>query len=191
MIFDKNTISPLSGGISPDQLNSISPQTNNKMSAQLNSIVGGQVTGGITQMLVGEDDSSKIAQSQISNSGVTEGENDFDNYFDQGEVEEYINVQDSEHSCHILPVSNTKYNSGDSIYEDDEVVSVVEEEEDDENTQNGGRDEAANGNKHSQKHEFKDSDPEVQNARLLQKYAEMQNAMEQQPVPSNQNMHQM
>ena len=69
----------------------------------------------------------------MSNSGVTEGENDYDDYFDQGEVEEYIQVKDSDHSCHILPVSNTKYNAGDSQYEDDEVQSVVEEEEDDPN----------------------------------------------------------
>ena len=64
--------------------------------------------------MVGDGDSSKFLKSKISNSGVTDAENDFDNYFDQGEVEEYINVRDSEQSCHILPVSNTKYNSGDS-----------------------------------------------------------------------------
>ena len=111
--------------------------------------------------MVGDGDSSKFLQSKISNSGVTDAENDFDNYFDQGEVEEYINVRDSEQSCHILPVSNTKYNSGDSQYEDDEVASVIEEEEDDELNQNGIRDDEPNPNAHSENHDFKDSDPEV------------------------------
>ena len=50
----------------------------------------------------------------ISNSGVTDAEKDYDEYFDHGEVEEYINIRDSDQSCHILPLSNTKYNSGDS-----------------------------------------------------------------------------
>ena len=50
---------------------------------------------------------------------MIEGENDYDEYFDSGEVEEYIQVKDSEHSCQILPVSNTKYNSGDIQFEDD------------------------------------------------------------------------
>ena len=93
------------------------------------------------------------AESPISNSGVTEGENDYDEYFDSGEVEEYINVKDSEHSCHILPVSNTKYNSGDSQYEDDEVASVVEEEEDDPDTQNQPTT--------KEKPEFKEDGPEI------------------------------
>ena len=38
----------------------------------------------------GEDKSNVKRQSPISNSGVTEGENDYDEYFDSGEVEEYI-----------------------------------------------------------------------------------------------------
>lgn len=76
----------------------------------------------------GQDQS--IPEDQISNSGVTEAEKDYDEYFDHGEVEEYINIRDSDQSCHILPLSNTKYNSGDSQFEDDEVESVVEEEED-------------------------------------------------------------
>jgi len=37
-------------------------------------------------------------------------------------------VKDSDQSCHILPVSNTKFNAGNSQYEDDEVESVLEEE---------------------------------------------------------------
>ncbi len=110
--------------------------------------------------------------SKISNSGFTEAEKDYDAYFDHNEVEEYINIRDSDQSCHILPLSNTKYNSGDSQFEDDEVESVVEDEEDGEDPfSNGG-----NSNRHkkpTKQHEFRDSDPEVQNARLLQKYAEM------------------
>ena len=76
--------------------------------------------------------------SKISNSGVTEAEKDYDEYFDHGEVEEYINVRDSDQSCHILPLSNTKYNSGDSQFEDDEVESVIEEEEDAEDMNRDG-----------------------------------------------------
>ena len=34
--------------------------------------------------------------SKISNSGVTEAEKDYDEYFDHGEVEEYINIRDSD-----------------------------------------------------------------------------------------------
>ena len=119
------------------------------------------------------------AESPISNSGVTEGENDYDEYFDSGEVEEYIQVKDSEHSCHILPVSNTKYNSGDSQYEDDEVQSVVEEDEDDNETAN----QAQNGAS-KEKHELNQDGPEVQNAKLLAKYAEQMSAAE----PSTQAM---
>ncbi len=59
---------------------------------------------------VGYNDSG----SKISNSGFTEAEKDYDAYFDHNEVEEYINIRDSDQSCHILPLSNTKYNSGDS-----------------------------------------------------------------------------
>ena len=78
----------------------------------------------------------EISDSKISNSGVTDAEKDYDEYFDHGEVEEYINVRDSDESFHILPMSNTKYNSGDSQYEDDEVESVVEDEEDGEDQHN-------------------------------------------------------
>lgn len=117
---------------------------------------------------------------------MTEGEKDFDEYFDHGEVEEYINVRDSDQSCHILPMSNTKYNSGDSQYEDDEVESVVEETEDGEDPnirENRGKKPKVS------LHDFKETDPEVQNARLLQKYAEMSgadpNLMNGQPPPQH------
>lgn len=76
--------------------------------------------------------------SKISNSGVTEAEKDYDEYFNNGEAEEYINVRDSDQSCHILPLSNTKYNSGDSQYEDDEVESVIEESADGEDQNRDG-----------------------------------------------------
>ena len=44
---------------------------------------------------------------------------------------------------------------------------MIEEDEDDEYNQNGIRDDEPNPNAHSQKLEFKDTDPEVQNAKLL------------------------
>lgn len=110
----------------------------------------------------------------MSNSGYTEPEKDYDEYFDHNEMEEYINIRDSDQSCHILPMSNTKYNSGDSQFEDDEVESMIEDEEDAEDPQRDGGN--SQRNKKQVQHEFKDSDPEVQNARLLQKYAEMQGA---------------
>ena len=47
-------------------------------------------------------------------------------------------MRDSDQSCHILPLSNTKYNSGDSQFEDDEVESVIEEEEDGEDQHREG-----------------------------------------------------
>ena len=53
-------------------------------------------------------------QTPISESGVNDGENDFDHYFNRGEAEEYINVRDSDLSCHILPLSNTNFNDGHS-----------------------------------------------------------------------------
>ena len=34
--------------------------------------------------------------SKISNSGFTEAEKDYDEYFDHNEVEEYINIRDSD-----------------------------------------------------------------------------------------------
>ena len=106
-----DTISPLSGVPSPDmhRLTSFNHNQSNTEHMQSANYQSG---------------------SKISNSGVTEAEKDYDEYFDHGEVEEYINVRDSDQSCHILPLSNTKYNSGDSQFEDDEVESVIEEEED-------------------------------------------------------------
>lgn len=56
----------------------------------------------------------------ISNSGFSEADRDLEDYFDKGQMEEYINVRDSDRSLHILPLSNTKYNSGDSQYEEDD-----------------------------------------------------------------------
>lgn len=54
-------------------------------------------------------------------------------------------------------MSNTKYNSGDSQYEDDEVESVVEETEDGEDPNNREN----RGKPRVSLHDFKDSDPEV------------------------------
>ena len=61
-------------------------------------------------------------------------------------------------------MSNTKYNAGDSQFEDDEVASVVEEEEDDNETPNQPRD----------RQEIQDNGPEIENAKLLAKYAQEQ-----------------
>lgn len=98
-----DTISPLSGAQSPDnqKLTSFRDNSNNLVSDHNNNHGDHSNNNG--------DSGSKI-----SNSGVTEAEKDYDEYFDHGEVEEYINVRDSDQSCHILPLSNTKYNSGDS-----------------------------------------------------------------------------
>lgn len=116
-----DTISPLSGAPSPDMQRLTSFHRNQSNTEHVQS--QDQYQSG----------------SKISNSGVTEAEKDYDEYFDHGEVEEYINVRDSDQSCHILPLSNTKYNSGDSQYEDDEVESVIEESADGEDqNQDGG-----------------------------------------------------
>lgn len=98
--------------------------------------------------------------SRISNSGVTEAEQDYDEYFEGNDMEEYINIRDSDQSCHILPLSNTKYNSGDSQFEDDEVESMLEDEEDLDDPHGEGNDSQRN-QKPKEKHEFRDSDPEV------------------------------
>ena len=90
---------------------------------------------------------------------MTEAEKDYDEYFDHGEVEEYINVRDSDQSCHILPLSNTKYNSGDSQFEDDEVDSIVEEEEDGDDHQNQDQNARANNNNQG-RNEYRESAPE-------------------------------
>ena len=52
-------------------------------------------------------------------------------YFDNNEVEEYIQVKDSQNSAHILPLSNTKFNSTHSQYQiDDDFQSqeVIDDE---------------------------------------------------------------
>jgi len=66
-------------------------------------------------------------------------EEDYDDYFHKNEVEEYVQVRDSEQSCHILPVNNTKFHDACSQYEDDEVESVLEEDDEDESARNGNR----------------------------------------------------
>lgn len=62
-----------------------------------------------------------------------------------------------------MPVSNTKYNSGDSQFEDDEVASVVEEEEDDNETPNHPN--------QRERQDFEEDGPEIENAKLLMKHA--------------------
>lgn len=56
--------------------------------------------------------------SQINADGDESGMNNTqtEEYFDDNEVEEYIQVKDSQNSAHILPLSNTKFNSTHSQY---------------------------------------------------------------------------
>ena len=99
---------------------------------------------------------------------MNDQENDFDNYFDRCEVEEYIQVEDSNLSCHILPLSNTYVNEGASEYNDDDDLQSVFEDE-----QTTNKEESYV----KEKPKFSDNGPEVQNAKLLLKYAEMQGVM--------------
>ena len=164
-MLSENAVSPLLAGNTPSELQK--QQTHLSNLNYLESLSPHTSTNVHDKQLmkVEHDEKSNIkGHSPISNSGVTEGENDYDEYFDSGEVEEYIQVKDSQHSCHILPVSNTKYNAGDSQFEDDEVASVVEEEEDDNETPNQPRD----------RQEIQDNGPEIENAKLLAKYAQEQ-----------------
>ena len=65
-------------------------------------------------------------------------------------------------SCHILPLSNTNYNDGHSQYQEDDIESVIEDDDDEIEPPP------------AKPIKFKDTDPEVINAKLLQKHAEMQ-----------------
>ena len=50
----------------------------------------------ISERMNNDGSQEQVSASKISNSGVTEAEKDYDEYFDHGEVEEYINVRDSD-----------------------------------------------------------------------------------------------
>lgn len=63
-----------------------------------------------------------------------------------------------------MPLSTTNYNEGDSQFQDDEAESILEDESEEQTPDKPVK----------AKHRFKDGDPEVQNAKLLQMYAEMQ-----------------
>lgn len=58
--------------------------------------------------------------SQIPDADSEVDQTQTDEYFDKNEVEEYIQVKDSQNSAHILPLSNTKFNSTNSQYKIDE-----------------------------------------------------------------------
>ena len=74
-----DTISPLSGAPSPDmnKLTSFHNNSNNVMS----------------ERNPGDPSPDRDSGSKISNSGVTDAEKDYDEYFDHGEIEEYINIK--------------------------------------------------------------------------------------------------
>ena len=80
-----DTISPLSGAPSPDMQKLTSFHNNS------NNLVSDRNHAGTNQLSPHKESASKI-----SNSGVTEAEKDYDEYFDHGEVEEYINIRDSD-----------------------------------------------------------------------------------------------
>lgn len=100
---------------------------------------------------------------------------DMDEDFQSNYEEEFIKVQDSEQSCSILPYNNVRKHARNSQYEDDEEDISMEEEEDDEEKARLEEEE-----KKKKKWEFKESDPEVQNAKLLEKYAQMSGGQAQQ-----------
>ena len=163
-MLSDNAVSPLLAGNTPSELQKQQTHLSNlNYLESLSPHTSTHIQDKQMLKVENEEKSNVNRQSPISNSGVTEGENDYDEYFDSGEVEEYIQVKDSEHSCHILPVSNTKYNSGDSQFEDDEVASVVEEEEDDNETPNQPNP--------RERHECEEDGPELENAKLLMKHA--------------------
>jgi hypothetical protein len=58
-------------------------------------------------LLSGPAGVSQIGPIESDNGCGTESEQ----YFENGDVEEYIQVRDSQDSAHILPLSNTKFNS--------------------------------------------------------------------------------
>lgn len=49
--------------------------------------------------------------SQIPDAESAAAGTETEEYFDNNEVEEYIQIRDSQNSAHILPLSNTKFNS--------------------------------------------------------------------------------
>lgn len=87
------------------------------------------------------------------------------------EEEEFMQVQDSNRSYSILPVNNIKSQNQryDSQYEDGEEEDLyVEEEEDDEDEEQAKKQQEKNK---KEKWDFNPDGPEVQNAKLLEKYA--------------------
>lgn len=78
-------------------------------------------------------------------------------------------MQDSNYSCHILPLSNTYVNEGNSEYcDDDGELSVLEDDMTEDKEESSRK---------AKPQRFTENDPEVQNAKLLLKYAEMQGAV--------------
>ncbi|CDW74649.1 UNKNOWN [Stylonychia lemnae] len=93
--------------------------------------------------------------------------------FNAAEEEEFMKIQDSNQSYSILPANNLKaeHLGNNSQYEDgeDEDISIDDDEDD---VQEQNEDEE----KQKQRWDFNEDDPEVQNAKLLEKYAQMQGA---------------
>eukprot|EP00347_Sterkiella_histriomuscorum_P005050 403358092 len=87
-----------------------------------------------------------------------------------GEEEEFMKVGNSNQSYSILPVNNLKATDGrqDSQYEDGEEEDISIDDDDDDIQQDNQQEEK------QQKWDFNEDDPEVQNAKLLEKYAQMQ-----------------
>ena len=79
-VLIEDTISPLSGANSPDMQNPMSFHN----------------ASHLAPVEASNQDAAANTGSRISNSGVTEAEKDYDEYFDHNEIEEYINVRDSD-----------------------------------------------------------------------------------------------
>ena len=110
----------------------------------------------------------------INYDNITEDKIEVDEYdedefdFQANEEEEFLRVEDSNQSCSIIPINNVKANGADSQYDDDEDEFSMEEEEDDEALAAAQEEEKR---KNKEEWNFKEDDPEVQNAKLLEKYA--------------------
>ena len=82
-------------------------------------------------------------------------------------TDKLIEQQESQNSCTILPMDSSnfyhdreKYLNGDSSYTEEQAISIQEDNEEEEVKE--------------QKKSLRESDPEMENARLLQKHAQLQ-----------------
>ena len=79
-----------------------------------------------------------------------------------------MQVQRSDRSCTIMQINDIQKHGSDSQYEEDEDISIEDDLE---------QDEEAKKKTSEPEWDFKEDDPEVQNAKLLEKYALMSGGM--------------